>query len=126
MSPGQRFLGGFSDPTSSPGFAPLISPGPKTEEQMRLELEALHRKEEAKKTAKQKSTQIEGGISVGELARVRGWLETHSYDRPSSARHEITQIAQDLQISEASVQKCLARLQDDYDHEKSKGKLSFR
>ena len=127
MSPGQKFLGGFSDPTSSPGFAPLVSRGPRTEEQMRAELEALHQKEEAQRVVSQGvPKRTEGSISVGELRRVRGWLETHSYDRPSSARHELAQIAKDLGVAEASVQKCLARLQDDYDHASSKGKMSFK
>ncbi len=127
MSPGQNFLKRFPDAVSSRGFAPLISQGPKTDEQMRAELDALHRKEEAKKTAGQNIPEKTGGsISVGELKRVRGWLEAHAYDRPSSARHQIAEIAGDLQISEASVQKCLTRLQDDHDRDSSKGKLSFK
>ena len=125
MSPGQKFLKRFPDTASSQPFVSMVYRGQKTDEQMRAELEALHQKEEAKKIP-QDAPKTAGAVSVGDLVRVRGWLETHAFDRPSSARHEIPQIVRDLQISEASVQKSLARLQDDYDHEKSKGKLSFR
>ena len=125
MSPGQKFLKRFPDTASSHPFVSMVYRGQKTDEQMRAELDALHKKEEAKKIP-QDAPKTAGVVSVGDLVRVRGWLETHSYDRPSSARHEIAQIAQDLQISEASVQKCLARLQEDYDRNSSKGRLSLR
>ncbi len=126
MSPGQEFLKKFHDGEASGLFASAYHGGPRSDAQMRAELEALHQKEGAKRAPKPAPTQQNVGFSVGELARVRGWLENHLYDKPSSARHAISEIAGDLQISEASVQKCLSRLQEDYDHGSLRGAPSFR
>ena len=119
MSPGQEFLKKFHDGEASGLFASAYHGGPRSDAQMRAELEALHQKEGAKRAPKPAQTQQKFGFSVGEITRVRGWLENHAFERPNSARHEISQIASDLQISEASVQKCLSRLQEDHERSRS-------